>query len=325
MQTGELAYQYSQEGTKGIVQALLTAEPFDISLHRQTMKEAGKHHRAAREEQHCKVYKALQTTENLPELTCRQVEKAANEKINAWLSLLPTRYNHQDLSAKEFRDALACRYGCSVENAPQQCDGCGAGWDLHHALTCKTGGLITTRHNEVNHVWSSLVEVAFGKTRKEVVVREGEMVKGLQQPGLKVDFIARGVWEAQTTASFDTTVVYSDAMSYAGKSYEQTLQMAEARKKKKYGTECDKLRIHFTPLASTTDAVLGKEAQSLLRKVVDTLVDKWGKGKGVIMAWARVRLQLAHARALSLCIRGVRGKLRELGAEDGVGAAAALD
>lgn len=47
---------------------------------------------------------------------------------------------------------------------PLGCDGCGeATFTLEHALSCKKGGLITRRHNEVRVVIGELIDKAWGR------------------------------------------------------------------------------------------------------------------------------------------------------------------
>lgn len=52
---------------------------------------------------------------------------------------------------------------------PKQCDGCGAKFSLTHALTCKHGGLIIRRHDEIRDTLGDLATKAFGPSavRKE--------------------------------------------------------------------------------------------------------------------------------------------------------------
>ena len=50
--------------------------------------------------------------------------------------------DHFDLTAQEFRDALALRYQKPLLNVPSNCDGCGSPFSLDHALICRKGGLI---------------------------------------------------------------------------------------------------------------------------------------------------------------------------------------
>jgi hypothetical protein len=46
------------------------------------------------------------------------------EKTGAWLSVLPSTVNGTELSPQEFRDALFMRYGITLPDLPQTCDGC---------------------------------------------------------------------------------------------------------------------------------------------------------------------------------------------------------
>ena len=62
---------------------------------------------------------------------------------------MPTGQDYSDLTAQEFRDALALHYRKPLLNVPSGCDGCGAPFSLDHALVCRKGGLIIQSHNEV--------------------------------------------------------------------------------------------------------------------------------------------------------------------------------
>ena len=77
----------------------------------------------------------------------RSVERAKMNTLSGWLTVLPISQNHYDLTAQEFRDALALRYRKPLQNVPSSCDGCGASFSLDHTLVCRKGGL--HRHNEV--------------------------------------------------------------------------------------------------------------------------------------------------------------------------------
>ena len=61
-------------------------------------------------------------------------------KTSAWLAVLPLCTHHFDLSATEFRDALAMRYQRPLLRMPATCDGCGVAFNLEYALDCRKGG-----------------------------------------------------------------------------------------------------------------------------------------------------------------------------------------
>ena len=77
----------------------------------------------------------------------------------------------------------------------------------------------------------------------------------------------------------------------------------------------------------TTDGAMGPAARQLIEWLAKKLQKEWGREKGLVRAWIRMRLSLAIARATSACIRGHRrlplGAQRELELEIGDGAAVA--
>jgi hypothetical protein len=80
------------------------------------------------------------------------------KETGQWLSVLPSTVNGTELSAQDFRDALlVLRYA----DLPIQCNGCQQKFSALHALECKRGGLIISRHNEIQDELSELASKAF--------------------------------------------------------------------------------------------------------------------------------------------------------------------
>ena len=79
----------------------------------------------------------------------------------AWLTVLPSTVNGTELGAQEWRDALFLRYGLDPPDLPKYCDGCEAWFTISHALDCKKGGLVTTRHNDLHDGVANLAGKAF--------------------------------------------------------------------------------------------------------------------------------------------------------------------
>jgi hypothetical protein len=84
---------------------------------------------------------------------CR-IERA--KLTGAWLTVMPDKLNGTVLSAEEFRDSLRLRFGLTPSSLPSQCDGCGQRFTVEHAMTCRKGGMIVSRHNNVCAEWSQL-------------------------------------------------------------------------------------------------------------------------------------------------------------------------
>jgi len=87
--------------------------------------------------------------DQFPQDTQRTLKRA--NKTGRWLSVMSSHISGTILSSTEFRDALMLRYARVPSNLPTSCDGCGESkkFDVNHAFDCKTGGLVTARHDEI--------------------------------------------------------------------------------------------------------------------------------------------------------------------------------
>ena len=134
------------------------------------------------------------------------VRRAIEGKTSHWLTVLPIARHHFNLSAGEFQDALAMRYGRSLLSMPSICDRCGELFTLGHALDCKKGGLITQRHNEVWDALGDIAALAYRDVVRDPIVRESDESRGIN--ALVAELRVRGVWQPQTAALFDIHVVH---------------------------------------------------------------------------------------------------------------------
>jgi hypothetical protein len=252
----------------------------------------------------------LPTLENCQQ---RATLRAKDEKISSWLTVLPVAKHHFDLSAQEFRDALAIRYKKPLLGIPALCDGCGAPFNLAHALCCRKGGLITQRHNEVRDTIGDLSALAWSQVKREPIVREASS----NSPALIADLSVRGVWLPQSEALFDIRIVDTDAQSYVNRSPSDVLASAEKEKKDKYQQACIERRALFTPLCISVDGMLGNETTVYIKKLADMLSLKWSSNYNHILCWLRTHLSFAILRASILCLRGSRTKWRSVSICDG--------
>ncbi len=246
----------------------------------------------------------------------RAIMRAVDGKTSNWLTVMPIARHQFDLSAVEFRDALAIRYGRPLLRMPASCDGCGAPFDLGHALDCKKGGLVTQRHNEVRDALGDIAAMAYKEVVREPIVRDADDARGI--PALVADLGVRGVWQPQSEALFDVRVVDTDAQSYVQRAVSAVLATAEREKKGKYTQAVETRHASFSPFALSVDGFLAREARFTIRRFANKLSIKWGKSYSEVMGWVQTRLSFAILRATNRCIRGSRTKWRSgAGMEDG--------
>lgn len=76
----------------------------------------------------------------------------------AWLTAMPDALHGTKLSSDEFRDSLVVRlrFGLTPSSLPHRCEGCGQRFTVEHAMSCKKGGLVTLRHDDVAVEWRHL-------------------------------------------------------------------------------------------------------------------------------------------------------------------------
>ena len=245
----------------------------------------------------------------------RAVLRAMEEKISSWLNVIPVAKHNFDLTAQEFRDSLAIRYKKPLLEVPPNCDGCNALFDLSHALSCRKGGLVTQRHNEVRDAFGDLASLAYSQVIKEPVVREAH--NSFNSPALVADLSVHGVWMPQSEALFDIRIIDTDARSYCNRSPSEVLLTAEVEKKKKYHLACTERRAQFTPLCVSVDGMMGKEASVFVKRLSERLSMKWNQNYNNTLCWVRTRLTFAILRATILCLRGSRTKWRSINITDG--------
>ena len=89
-----------------------------------------------------------------------RVRDKQNCAAGEWLSVFQNRLNVTRQLADEWRDNVRLRYNHSPLEMPAACDGSGAKMTVEHALSCKMGGLVHIRHNDVADEWRHLCGTA---------------------------------------------------------------------------------------------------------------------------------------------------------------------
>ena len=155
-ETGSRCYTSSVDATSMLSQSLVKGDDLAVGAYIAASKTAKQAHRKVRlkaVEDQLKLICAAESRVNVRRIT-------RSKECGSWLTTMPDTLNGTDLEADEFRDALRLRYGLAPTNLPQQCEGCGAKFTVEHALSCKKGGMVLARHNDLKHEWHSLCSKA---------------------------------------------------------------------------------------------------------------------------------------------------------------------
>jgi hypothetical protein len=154
-----------------------------------------------------------------------------SRETGQWLSVLPSAVNGSELSDQEFPDALLLRHARNPPDPPPFCDGCNKKFSAGHALECKKGGLVISRHNEIRDELSDLASKALSRS----AVRVEPKIHTCRSPEVKSDeenkensakrlfrnnrdedrgdILIRGLWARGTDCIIDVRITDVDAKS----------------------------------------------------------------------------------------------------------------
>jgi hypothetical protein len=200
------------------------------------------------------------------------------------------------------------------------CDGCGAGFTVEHALSCKKGGLVCIRHDDARDEAGSLAAMALTKSKVsyEPTIYYGRGVTARQptasrQTGSNVagdeargDVKIHGLWEKGSDCILDIRITDTDAKSYQNIASAKVLERAAKVKKDKYLIACLERRRTFMPLVYSVDGMACKEALAFEKRVASLLASKWNRPYSEMVGFVRGRMSLAVIRSNTMLLRGAR-------------------
>ena len=281
------------------------------SLQKELRKDCSVQRRAQQE------INAIEVMADLPAEMRRNVLVYKERGSSAWLTALPIEQHGFVLHKGDFRDALCLRYGWPLLYAPSTCS-CGATFEPDHMLTCKYGGYLSQRHNEIRDLTAKMLKETCSNVvtepRLQTITGECLPRTANQDDEARVDIRANGFWNRSSQeAFFDVRVVHPFAPSYRNTHVATLLRTHESRKKREYGERIrDVERGSFTPLVLTTTGAMGKEADVFFKRLASLLSDARDEPYSVTINWIRCRLSFALLRSSILCIRGSRPRKADL-------------
>ena len=105
--------------------------------------------KSERRSRQLEILEDLKSRMNADQIRVNEIAREAGS--SNWLTCLPLQDSGYVLSKQEFWDALNLRYNWSLSRLPSKCV-CGSNFDLCHAFSCKKGGFISHRHNELRNM-----------------------------------------------------------------------------------------------------------------------------------------------------------------------------
>ena len=114
--------------------------------------------------------------EKLSPEVIRTITQARDKGASNWLNVLPLKKEGYMLTKEELWDSLASRYNQPIPGLPSFCS-CGKIFSTVHALECKKGGFVHSRHDEIRNLEAALLS----KVCKDVMT-EPSLSRLLEKP-----------------------------------------------------------------------------------------------------------------------------------------------
>ena len=214
------------------------------------------------------------------------------------------------MTKQEFCDAIKIRNNWPLDRIPSQCI-CGASFDVTHALSCKKGGFITLRHNEVRDITSELLDEECIDVRKEPILQEVNK-EDLPREANKIketrlDISALNFWTTGQRAFFDVRVFTLFAQRHSKMAIEKCFGASENEKKRNYSNRV--LQIEngsFTPLVFTANGVMGKECIRFYKRSAEMIAVKRKMPISIVTNNIRTLICFSLLRSTIRCLRGSR-------------------
>ena len=135
-----------------------------------------------------------------------------NQEQNAssWLTSLTFKEEGYIVNKQCFFDLIRTRYGWQLDRLPSKCE-CGSTFSIDHPLTCKKGGFVSLRHNQVRNLTAFLLDEVCQDVcvEPQFLQLNGENLNekmAVRSDEARVDIAARSFWVTGLIAFFDVRV-----------------------------------------------------------------------------------------------------------------------
>ena len=165
------------------------------------------------------------------------------------------------MSKSDFWGAVRLRYGLPLKRLPSQC-GYSKPYTVQHAISCKKGGFVTLRQNELRDNIAEMLEEVTSDVQVEPTLQplSGEEIKGNQSDKARSDINARGFWIRGQRAFFDIMVFDPNAQRHQSKTLRKCYEINELEKKRQYSSRILNVEQRtFTPLVFSATGGMGRE------------------------------------------------------------------
>ena len=272
-----------------------------------------------------KIQKMMEEVDkDLPDDTLRQIEQTRDKGASSWLNAIPYEEHGFSLNKQEFRDSLRLRYNVRLKNLPQKC-GCDHNFSVDHALSCKKGGFVAQRHDNVRDLLiRCLTKVSRnveGEPHMIPLDNESFSLKSANKTEeARLDIKVGGFWSRGVNAFFDVRVTHVNSQSNQGKTTDKIFEEQENEKKRHYNQRViDVEQGTFTPLVFGTNGGFGGECDKFIKKLAEKMAVKSDESYASVITWLRTKLSFSILKSVNTCVRGSRRPFKTTPPQEPIG------
>ena len=228
-----------------------------------------------------------------------------------WISSLPLEDEGYVITKQLFWDLIRIRYGWELLRLPETCV-CGSKFNLQHALSCKKGGFVTIRHNQIRNITAKLLNEICSDVQLEPQLQKlsGEQFEARtanKSEEARLDISARGFWCSGQKALFDVRVFNPMAMRYRQMNLSKCYSINENEKKRQYNERVLQVEhATFTPLVMSSCGGFGRECARFYSKLAEEISEKRQQPYSVVCSWIKRKIVFSLIKSIGLCLRGSR-------------------
>ena len=309
-ETAKQQYAYSDEITSSLVLLIMTQNPSYSDETRVSIAEAMRNVNSLKKEAHRNLTDSIMN--DAPRDLQLAINLAKEKGASNWLTVLPIQRHGYCLHKSAFRDALSLRYGWTPSGLPTTCV-CGKAFSVEHAISCKCGGFVIGRHNEVRNIIADVMSEVCQNVEIEPQLQplSGESLRprsAIHSDEARLDIKADGFWGGHGQCTFfDVRVLNPYAPSNRTTSVDKCYIRHEREKRRSYEERIREVELSsFTPLVFTTTGGAGPTATQMLKRLAALIADRRGLKFNMTMNWIRSQLSFSLLRSSINAIRGRR-------------------
>ena len=248
---------------------------------------------------------------NLPHHILHAVKRSRDKGVGNWLNCIPLEKQGFKMNKQQFRDSLRLRYGLKLDNLPSVC-ACGDKFSVCHSLSCKKGGFVCRRHDNIRDIFTNLLSKVCKNVASEpnLIPVDNEKFKFKTaniQDDARLDIKANDFWQNGQTAFFDIRVTHVDCPTNQESETNRIFKKHEDEKKREYLERVLEVEHgSFTPLVFGTNGGMGVECSLFVKNLASLLSKKEDEKYATVMEWLRTKLSFEILRSALLCVRGSR-------------------